>query len=250
MLVIVAIIIAIASFIFAMLGLGGGMVYVPVLHWMGYDLKEVAIPLGLLLNGLNTALVLIPFARKKLVDWKGGAIMAATALLASPIGAMTSSHVPVQTLKILFAVMVVAAALRTLWASKQAEPENMMSMRKRSVIGFFVGGVAGFIGGMLGLGGGFIIAPILMMIGYKTKEAAATTAFVVTFSSFSGYLGHVSQGQMNWGLTAAVVAAVIVGSQLGGRYMTQKAKSKEVKIVYAVVLLLIATKMVFEVMNK
>jgi len=250
MLVIVAIIIAIASFIFAMLGLGGGMVYVPVLHWMGYDMKEVAIPLGLLLNGLNTALVLIPFARKKLVDWKGGAIMAATALLASPIGAMTSSHVPVQTLKILFAVMVVAAALRTLWASKQAEPENMMSMRKRSVIGFFVGGVAGFIGGMLGLGGGFIIAPILMMIGYKTKEAAATTAFVVTFSSFSGYLGHVSQGQMNWGLTAAVVAAVIVGSQLGGRYMTQKAKSKEVKIVYAVVLLLIATKMVFEVMNK
>ncbi len=250
MLVIVAIIIAIASFSFAMLGLGGGMVYVPVLHWMGYDMKEVAIPLGLLLNGLNTALVLIPFARKKLVDWKGGAIMAATALLASPIGAMTSSHVPVQTLKILFAVMVVAAALRTLWASKQAEPENMMSMRKRSVIGFFVGGVAGFIGGMLGLGGGFIIAPILMMIGYKTKEAAATTAFVVTFSSFSGYLGHVSQGQMNWGLTAAVVAAVIVGSQLGGRYMTQKAKSKEVKIVYAVVLLLIAAKMVFEVMNK
>ncbi|NLJ08090.1 MAG: sulfite exporter TauE/SafE family protein [Sphingobacteriales bacterium] len=250
MLVIVAIIIAIASFIFAMLGLGGGMVYVPVLHWMGYDMKEVAIPLGLLLNGLNTALVLIPFARKKLVDWKGGAIMAATALLASPIGAMTSSHVPVQTLKILFAVMVVAAALRTLWASKQAEPENMMSMRKRSVIGFFVGGFAGFIGGMLGLGGGFIIAPILMMMGYKTKEAAATTAFVVTFSSFSGYLGHVSQGQMNWGLTAAVVAAVIVGSQLGGRYMTQKAKSKEVKIVYAVVLLLIAAKMVFEVMNK
>jgi uncharacterized membrane protein YfcA len=35
------------------------------------------------------------------------------------------------------------------------------------------------------------------------------------------------RGQMNWGLTAAVVAAVIVGSQLGGRYMTQKAKSKE-----------------------
>jgi uncharacterized membrane protein YfcA len=209
---------------------------------------SVAIPLGLLLNGLNTLLVLIPFARKKLVDWRGGAVMAVTALIASPLGAMTSDKVPVQVLKILFAAMVVAAALRTLWASRLPEPDKMMSMKKRSIIGFFVGGFAGFIGGMLGLGGGFIIAPILMMMGYKTKEAAATTAFVVTFSSFSGYLGHVSQGNMNWGLTAIVVIAVIIGSQLGGRYMTRKAKSKQVKVIYAVVLFLIAFKMIFGVL--
>jgi len=246
---IVAIIIAAASFVFAMLGLGGGMVYVPVLNWAGFDMKEVAIPLGLLLNGLNTALVLIPFARKKLVDWKGGAVMAVTALVASPLGAMTTEHMPVQTLKIFFAAMVVAAAVRMIWSSKQAEPEEMMSMKKRSLIGFFVGAFAGFVGGMLGLGGGFIIAPILMMMGYKTKEAAATTAFVVTFSSISGYLGHVSQGQMNWGLTAIVVIAVIVGSQLGGRYMTQKAKSKQVKMIYAIVLLLIAIQMVYSVIK-
>ncbi len=244
---IVFFIIAIASFIFAMLGLGGGMVYVPVLNWAGYDMVSVAIPLGLLLNGLNTLLVLIPFAKKKLVDWKGGAVMAATALIASPLGAMMSDKVPVNMLKILFAAMVVAAALRTLWISRRAEPETMMSLKKRSIIGFFVGAFAGFVGGMLGLGGGFIIAPILMMMGYKTKTAAATTAFVVTFSSFSGYLGHMTQGHMNWPLTIIVVIAVIIGSQLGGRYMTQKAKSKQVKIAYAVVLLLIAAKMVYGV---
>ncbi len=240
-------IIAVASFVFAMLGLGGGMVYVPVLNWAGFDMVSVAIPLGLLLNGLNTALVLIPFARKKMVDWKGGAVMAAAALIASPLGAMASVHMPVKTLKILFAAMVVAAALRTLWVSASAEPDSMLSLRKRSTIGFFVGSFAGFIGGMLGIGGGFIIAPILMMMGYKTKEAAATTAFVVTFSSLSGYLGHVSQGHMNWWLTAIVVVAVIIGSQLGGAYMTKKAKSKQVKIAYAVVLLLIATKMIYGV---
>lgn len=244
---IVFFIIAIASFVFAMLGLGGGMVYVPVLNWAGFDMVSVAIPLGLLLNGLNTGLVLIPFARKKMVDWKGGAVMAATALVASPLGAMTSDKVPVQTLKILFALMVIAAAMRTLWASKLPEPDTMMTLKKRSIIGFFVGGFAGFVGGMLGLGGGFIIAPILMMMGYKTKEAAATTAFVVTFSSISGYLGHVSQGHMNWWLTVIVVIAVIIGSQMGGRYMTQKAKSKQVKIIYAVVLLLIAVKLVYGV---
>ena len=86
-----------------------------------------------------------------------------------------------------------------------------------------------------------------MSMGYKTKEAAATTAFVVTFSSFSGYFGHMAQGEMNWTLTIAVVIAVIIGSQLGGMYMTQKAKSKQVKVIYAIVLMLIAAKMIYEV---
>jgi len=239
-------IIAIASFLFAMLGLGGGMVYVPVLNWAGFDMKSVAIPLGLLLNGLNTLLVLIPFARKKLVDWKGGAVMAVTALIAAPIGAMTNEMVPVQTLKILFAAMVVIAAARMIWTAKKPEPESMMPIIKRSIVGFFTGAFAGFIGGMLGLGGGFIIAPILMATGDKTKEAAATTAFVVTFSSFSGYFGHMAQGKMDWLLTIIVVAAVIIGSQLGGRYMTQRAKSKQVKMIYAIVLILIAIKLILE----
>ena len=242
---IVFFIIAIASFIFAMLGLGGGMVYVPVLNWAGFDMVKVAIPLGLLLNGLNTLLVLIPYARKKLVDWKGGAVMALMALIAAPLGAMTSGRVPVQTLKLLFAAMVVAAAIRMIWSSQKAEPEKMMSFTKRSVIGFFTGAFAGFVGGMLGLGGGFIIAPILMMMGYRTKEAAATTAFVVTFSSFSGYLGHVAEGNMNWPLTIIVVIAVIIGSQLGGMYMTKKAKSKQVKVIYAIVLIAIAAKLTY-----
>jgi uncharacterized membrane protein YfcA len=129
-----------------------------------------------------------------MVDWKGGAVMAATALVASPLGAMITAKVSVPTLKILFAIMVIAAAARTLWASKQAEPETKMPFKKRSIIGFFTGGFAGFIGGLLGIGGGFIIAPILMMMGYKTKEAAATTAFVVTFSSLSGTWGTCRRG--------------------------------------------------------
>ena len=239
-------IILLASFLFAMLGLGGGMVYVPVLTWAGFPVKEVAIPLGLLLNGLNTLLALIPFARKGLVDWKGGLAMALAAFVLAPVGAYTAQFVPVHALLVLFAVAVVAAAVRMLLFVRQPEPEAVMPLKKRSVIGAFVGGLAGFMGGMLGLGGGFIIAPILMWMGYRTKEAAATTAFVVTFSSLSGYLGHMAEGHVNWPLTAAVVTAVAVGSQLGGSFMSNKAKAGWVKQLYAVVLLAIAVKLFFQ----
>ena len=241
---IVSIIIFIASFLFAMLGLGGGMVYVPVLKWAGFPVKEIAIPLGLLLNGLNTLLALIPYARNKLVDWKGGLAMAAAAFIFAPIGAYTAQFVPVKTLLILFAIAVLAAAVRMTIFSRQPEPESMLSIKKRSIIGAAVGAFAGFMGGMLGLGGGFIIAPILMWMGYRTKEAAATTAFVVTFSSFSGYLGHVAEGHFNWTLTIIVVLAVIVGSQLGGSFMSTRAKPKWVKQLYAIVLFAIAIKLI------
>jgi len=241
---IIAIIIFVASFLFAMLGLGGGMIYVPVLKWAGFDVKAVAIPLGLLLNGLNTLLALIPYSRKKLVDWKGGMAMAISALLFAPIGAYTSQFVPVQTLIIFFAIAVFAAAVRMVFFAKSPEPDEMMELKKRSILGVGVGAFAGFMGGMLGLGGGFIIAPILMWMGYKTKQAAATTAFVVTFSSFSGYLGHMAEGNFNWVLTTLVVIAVAIGSQLGGSFMSEKAKPKWVKSLYAVVLFAIAIKMI------
>lgn len=246
--VIVAIIIFAASFLFAMLGLGGGMVYVPILTWAGFDVKEVAIPLGLLLNGLNTLLALIPFALKKLVDWKGGAMMAFAALILSPIGAFSAKYVSKDSLMILFAAVVVVAAIRMIWTAKKAEPETMMTLGKRSAYGFVIGAFAGFMGGLLGLGGGFIIAPFLMWMGYKTKEAAATTAFVVTVSSFSGYFGHMAGGNINWAITIPVIIAVIIGSQLGASYMSNKAKPKWVKQVYAIVLFAIAIKLIIGVL--
>jgi uncharacterized membrane protein YfcA len=40
------------AFVFSMLGLGGAMVYNPLLVWFGFDFKAVVVPTGLLLNGL------------------------------------------------------------------------------------------------------------------------------------------------------------------------------------------------------
>jgi uncharacterized membrane protein YfcA len=243
---IIGIIILAASFLFAMLGLGGGMVYVPALNWAGYDFISVALPLGLLLNGLNTAFALIQFGRKKLVDWKGGSFMALSALIASPIGAYMAKYVPVTGLKAAFAFLVIFAAVRMLLQANKQEPTEKAELKKRIIIGILVGLSIGFIGGMLGIGGGFIFAPVLMALGYKTKEAAATTAFVVTFSSFSGYLGHAAQGNMNWPLTIILVIAVIIGSQFGARFMSNQAKPKMVKKIYAIVLIAIAIKLSWE----
>jgi uncharacterized membrane protein YfcA len=227
------------SFVFAMLGLGGGMLYVPVLKWLGFPVKAVAIPVGLLLNGLNTLLAFIRYAREGLVDFRGGLL---AALLLAPVGAWSVKFVPLQTLLLLFAVAVAVAGVRSLLSAGQDEPKTLMPARRRMGIGAVVGGFAGFMGGLLGLGGGFIIAPILMEMGYPTKEAAATTAFIVTFSSFSGFLGHMAEGRIDPWLAGVTVVMVILGSQLGAWFMAKKARPGWVKRLYGVVLLGVAAK--------
>ena len=109
--------------------------------------------------------------------------------------------------------------------------------------GSLISGLAGFLGGMLGIGGGFLISPLLLWIGYRTKEAAATTAYIVTFSSFSGFLGHVGHMVINPVLLMVTVGAVIVASLLGSTFMAQKAKPQWVKTLYGVLLLGIAIKL-------
>ena len=250
--ILAAAVIAAASFLFAMLGLGGGMVYVPILHWMGFDLKTVVIPLGLLLNGLNTLLALWVYAKKGLVDWRGGAAMGIAATVGAPLGAFVQPMVPKNYLLVFFAVAVVIAAARMVMTAfrTQSQAHELASPSTRLAVGIGGGGVIGFVGGMLGIGGGFLVGPILLALGYPAKKAAATTALVVTFSSISGFAGYAAQGHFPLLPTVLGVLAVLLGSQLGAHFMTGKAKSSWITQTYAVVLVLIAVKLVWEVVGQ
>ncbi len=233
-----------ASFLFSMLGLGGALIYVPVLKWAGFSVKETAIPLALLLNGLTSSIALIAYFKNKLVDIRGGLSMTIAAFLAAPAGAYVSDKLPVNTLLIFFSVAVLAAAFRMLFTSARPEPKQILSLKKRALTGLFIGVFAGFIAGLLGIGGGFIMAPLLMWMGYETKKAAATSALAVTFSSFSGFIGHVAGGHFDWTLTVILGLAVVAGAFAGSNFMAKRAKSKRVKQIFAIVLFVIAIKLI------
>ena len=231
------------ALVFSMLGLGGGMLYVPVFKWLGLPLKSVAIPLGLLLNGITTLSAFIRYTRAGLVDFRGGLPAAIAGLLLAPLGAHLVQYVPRNVLIVVFAVVVSLAGLRTLVQAGKGEPKQLASKGKRTAVGGLVGGVAGFIAGLLGVGGGFIVAPMLMELGYPTKQAAATTAFIVTFSSFSGFLGHMAEGHIDPLLAGLAVVAVIAGSQFGAWFMASKARPGWVRRFYGVLLLAVAAKL-------
>lgn len=232
------------SVVFAAMGLGGGMLYVPILTWLGLPLKTGAIPLGLLLNGLNTLLAFLRYWREGLVDFRGGAPAALAAVIGAPLGAQLAHALPTQVLLGLFALGLLVAGGRSLAGGPRRS--WALSARLRLMVGAGTGAVAGFVGGLLGLGGGFIVAPLLMELGYEPKRAAATTAFIVTVSSFSGLLGHAFAMQTDWTLFALLGIAVLAGSQLGAWLMARHAKPSWIKRLYGVLLLGVAAKIVWD----
>jgi len=244
MVVIVACVILVLSFIFAMLGLGGAMLYIPVFKWFGYNFKTVAIPTGLLLNGVTALSAAIFYLKAKMVDLKGSIPMIVTSFVGAPLGAYMTRFVPVKTLVILFAICMVFAGSRMLWTSKRPEPDHMMATGKRMVLTGTAGFFIGFIAGLLGVGGGFLFVPILMAIGYPTKHAAATSSFIVIFSSFSGFLGHVAEGHFQLNLMVLTLIAVIIGSQIGAKVMKEKMKARWIKQMFGLVLLGVAVKLI------
>jgi len=218
-----------------MLGLGGAMLYIPVLHWFGFDFKSVAIPTGLFLNGITALSAAIYFFREKMVDIKGGMPMVITSFIGAPIGAWFTHIIATEVLMMLFSVGMVVSGTKMMLSSGKAEPKDLMPFKQRAIITASAG--------LLGIGGGFLFVPILIAIGYPTKQAAATSAFVVVFSSFSGFAGHVAEGHFNLPLLIYSSIAVIIASQIGARVMKEKMKAKWIKQIFGVLLIAIAVKL-------
>lgn len=236
----------ILAFIFSMLGLGGAMVYNPLMVWFGYDFKSVVVPTGLLLNGLTAVSAAWTYYRKGMIDFSVALPLVITSALGAPAGAYFTQFISTNVLLGLFAAAVVFAGGRMLLVSKAADPETMRgTARQRALWGAGLGFGIGFIAGMLGIGGGFLIVPLLMAMGYPTKIAAATSAFTVVFSSFTGFLGHLAVGHFDWAFMLTLSVAVVIGSQIGARVMATQMKPRQIKQMFGVVLLFVGLKMIW-----
>jgi uncharacterized membrane protein YfcA len=243
--IVVAVIIFFLAVLFSMLGLGGALVYVPLFYWLGIDIL-VAIPTAMLLNGITTSSAAITFLRKKMVDLDTAAPFIAASIIGAPIGAYFTKFTPVETLLWILSSVLVLAGTRMIF-SRDPEEDNQVNdvdKGRRIIIGLGFGFVIGAAAGLLGIGGGMFIVPVLMMLGFGTKRAYATTSIIVAFISFSGFLGHLGTGHLDMTLMAYTGIAAFLGGQVGSHLMHSKIKSKTIRHLYGAVLWVMALKIV------
>lgn len=227
-------------------GVGAAFILIPVFLAMGIPLLT-AMSTALLLNSVAMIFASISYAREKLIVFKTAIPILVVATILSPLGAMTAEHIPENILKWIFVGFLIFAGSMMLFY-KPGERQIEYSAKKSVGYGVGVGSLAGYLGGLLGVGGGNIIVPVLVWLGFNPKKAAATTAFIVIFSSLSGFLGHVSIGNIDMWLLSLCLVGSVSGAILGAYLMRKKLSSGQVKLAIGIILYLIAVKMIWDLL--
>lgn len=234
--------------ILSIAGVGAAFVLIPVYLALGIGLHQ-AMSTALLLNAIALFFACLRFVPAGLVEFRTALPMLVTATILSPLGAFTSGYVPINVLKWLFTGFLVFAATMMLFYKAKAH-EARRSPARLAGIGVTVGGVAGYLGGLLGVGGGNIIVPALVWLGFDPKKAAGTTAFIVIFSSLSGFFGKAAQGAVNGSLLVYTAAGSILGALVGSWLMQKKLETGQVKKIIGIALFLIAAQMAWKLIVK
>lgn len=224
-------------------GIGAAFIVVPTFYWLGVPLAE-AMAVGLLLNVASLGLASITYIRKKLVNFRAALPIITVSVLLSPLGVRSAQLLDRRLLLGLFAIFLLFAGSMMLLYHPKPKAAHVRGT-KEILTGGVMGGIAGYVGGLLGVGGGNIILPALVGLGFDPKVASATTGFVVVFASLSGFLSHAGFGNANWALLGCALAASLAGAWLGSWLMTCRLNGAQVKKVIAVVLYLIAVKMLW-----
>lgn len=80
---------------------------------------------------------------------------------------------------------------------------------------FGLGGLVGFLSGLFGVGGGFLMTPLLMMIGIPGTIAAASDSNQIVAASVSGTYAHAKAGSVDFKMGSLLLAGGLVGGSLG-----------------------------------
>ncbi|SCL59651.1 sulfite exporter TauE/SafE family protein [Micromonospora peucetia] len=200
-----------------LLGGGGSILAVPLLVYVADLPAKEAIATSLLVVGVTSAVGVLPHARSGRIRWRTGLVFGAAGMVGAYAGGRLAEFVPAGVLLTGFALMMLATAIAMIRGRrpKAGRPAAHELPVPRVLLD---GVVVGLVTGLVGAGGGFLVVPALALLGgLPMPVAVGTSLVVIAMKSFAGLAGYLSSVSIDWGLAAAVTAAAVVGSLLGGR---------------------------------
>lgn len=106
-----------------------------------------------------------------------------------------------------------------------------------SVVLFGLFGVGvGLAASFTGLGGGFVVVPVLLALGFAAQKAVGTTFVAILLISMSALAGHSRLSGVDWLVGIAIGVGGIVGAQIGPRLL-QEVSTPAFQRIFALALL-------------
>jgi uncharacterized membrane protein YfcA len=113
-----------------------------------------------------------------------------------------------------------------------------------------IGGLVGFLSGLFGVGGGFLLTPLMMMIGIPPAVAAASDSNQIVAAASSGAFAHWRLGNVDFKMGLIILAGGIAGGTIGVQFVKilRAAGNFEfvMKVVYVLMLGLVGGAMFME----
>lgn len=248
---------AVTGFLAGLLGVGGGMMLVPVMTMLfgfaGFPADQI------IKIALATALTTILFTsigsvrahhKGGKVRWEIARVMGAGAFIGTFIGAHLVDAIKSQWLALFFAVFVGYSAIGMFRVSR---PVPSRQLPGPAVLGAF-GALIGLVSSLVGAGGAFISTPYLVRCNVSMHQAIGTSAALGFPIAAGGLIGYIAAGldvpnmpPFTLGyiylpaLLACAVASLIT-APMGAR-TAHRTNVATLRRVFAVILLMLATYM-------
>jgi uncharacterized protein len=200
-----------------LLGGGGSILTVPLLHYVFGVAPHDAVAMSLVVVGATAVAALVPRAMAGTVNWRVGLLFGVASIASSYVGGRFGALLPSHVLLTAFSIVMIAAGAAMLARARGAVgAPRLREVSARRLVA--VGLATGLLTGVLGAGGGFIIVPALTLFaGLALREAVATSLLVIAVNSVAGVAGTMHHATFDDRLVLAVTGFAIAGSFAGAR---------------------------------
>lgn len=226
-----------------LIGGGGSILTVPVLVYLfGVD-PVLATAYSLFIVGTTSLVGAFPKYKQGLVSLKTALIFGAPAV--AVVFATRAFLVPLipnevfsignlivtksLLIMILFAALMVLASISMIREKKQLNGNGNGEQKFNYPMILLEGTVVGLLTGLVGAGGGFLIIPALVLFSkLPMKMAVGTSLLIIAAKSLIGFLGDISNYQMDWNLLL-IVTPLAIGGIFTGNWLSHKVPGEKLK---------------------
>jgi len=228
----------------ALMGVGGGLVVIPVLtHVIGLRFSQaVAISLAAII--VSSSASSASYVEKGLADVRTGVVLELATVAGALVASAVSSRIPQPVLLFLFA----AVAWYTAYASWRRRGRGMEGTLAgeypvhRWGVGLAMSFGAGAASGLIGVGGGFLKVPAMSLVmGLPFKVATATSNFMIGVTAAASAYVYAARGDLDLSAAAPTVVGVYLGARLGSALLP-RIPSARLQGAFAAFLVVIGTR--------
>ncbi|MEM7026736.1 MAG: sulfite exporter TauE/SafE family protein [Pseudomonadota bacterium] len=248
-----------AGLIGGMLGLGGGIIIVPLLHYIFVtqafpesSLMQVAITTSLATVIITSLSATWIHHKKQAVIWSTVSHLAPGMLLGAALGAMLADSINSDILRIFFGIFEILVAIQI---GFDLRPESRLDLPGKGGL-LLSGSGIGFLSTLLGIGGGTITVPFLHFCRVPMQNAVAVSAACGIPIAVAGCVALLLSGLDNsdlpsytigylyWPAALLIIFMTIIFAPIGAK-LTHYLPVKILKRCFSAILFFVGLQMLF-----